>query len=139
MSGSFGSFGSALGVVGVIKAPSSGSWVHSGAHNGFILAHHRGSFGFVGVIPVRPGDQPGSLGHAHGVIGLIRFRWVHSGAPWGSLGSFGRALGIVGFNRVRWVYSGAPWVHSGSFGRALGFLGFIMNAQGVVGFIQARP
>ena len=52
---------------------------------------------------------------ALGVVGFIRDRWVHSGAPWGWLGSFGRDLGIVGFIPVRWVHSGVPLVSSCSF------------------------
>ena len=60
-----------------------------------------------------------------GVLGLIVFRWVHSGAPWGSFGSFGQALGVVGLIGVRWVHSCAAWLSSGSFG--------------FVGFTRARP
>ena len=74
----------------------------------------------------------GSLGFSLVVVGLIRYHWVNSGAPrgsvgssgvvrfvlvrtWGlcvhpsSLGSFGCALGVVGIIRGRWVHSGALW------------------------------
>ena len=80
---------------------------------------------------MRPGRRwvdPGSfgfLGSALGGVGLmqvVRFfrgRWVHSGAPWGSLSS----SGVVGFTPVR---PGCLWVHLspfGSLGSTLGALG----------------
>ena len=58
---------------------------------------------------VRPGgrrDHPeslGSLGWALGVVGFIRGRRVHQGAPRGSSGS----PGVAGFTGVR---SGGLWV-----------------------------
>ena len=61
--GSFGSFGSALGLVGFILARPCGRSVHSGP------------------LP--------SLGHAQGIVRLNGFRWVHSGAPMKSQGKIG--------------------------------------------------
>ena len=85
----------------------------------------------------------GSLGCALGVVGFVRGRWVHLGAPWGtscssgvagmcswghrirlwSIGSLGCALVVVGFVLDRWVHMGTPWESSGSVGVA-GFIGF---------------
>ena len=38
-----------------------------------------------------------ALGHALGVVEFIRWRWVHSGGPGGSL----RSSVVVGFTRMR--------------------------------------
>ena len=143
-SGSVGSFGCVLGIVGFV-------WCHSGA----------------------PFGLSGSLGYAIGVVVLIRHRWVHSGAlwgrwfhsrslgsfvyalPWGSsvlfgaMGLFGCTLGLIGFIRGRWLVGCALgdigvilwcWVRScassgslavkhwgllGSFGCTLGVIMFI--------------
>ena len=90
-SGSLGSFGFALGVVGFIRD----CWVHSGA-----LWGSSGSLGVVAYIRVRPGRywvHSGLLGsfaytllvarftHVHhSVVRFISGHWVHSGEPWGS-------------------------------------------------------
>ena len=59
-----------------------------------------------------------------GIGWFTRDRWVHSGAPCGSLGS----SGVIWFARVRpW----GRWVHPGS-------LGSLVCAQGVVGFIRGH-
>ena len=62
--------------------------------------------------------------YALGVVGFIWCRWVHLGAPWGSL----RSSVDVGFTRVR---PGVRWVHPGS-------LRSLRCALGVVGFIRGR-
>ena len=116
LSGSLGSFGCDLGVVGFVQALPGCRCIHFGASWG-----SSGSFGFVGFFRAR---QCG--------------RWVHSGL----LGSFGRALGVsfwldlgvvrfigahsgvVVFIRVIWVHSSAPWMSSGSLGSVLGVVGF---------------
>ena len=75
-SGSLGSFGCALGVVGFLLVP----W------------WSLGSFGVVGLAPWGRWDHTGSLGSfgcALGVVGFIRGRWVHSDASCWSLGLFG--------------------------------------------------
>ena len=51
-----------------------------------------GSCGVAGLIGVRPVGRlvhQCSLGCDMGVVGFIRVRRVHWGAPWGSLGSYG--------------------------------------------------
>ena len=59
------------------------------------------------------------IGERPVVIGIVRCRWVHWGAPWGRwvrsglLGSLGYALEFV---RSRWVNWGAPWGTLSSFG-----------------------
>ena len=63
--GSLGSFGRPLGVVRFVQALTACLWAHSGVACG---------------------------------------RRVHLGAPWGP---FGRPLIVVGLIRVRWVHSGA--------------------------------
>ena len=88
-----------------------------------------------------------------GVVGFIRGRWVHAGAPLGlmgtscvvgfsrvraacicvlpvSLGSLGCALEVAGFIRGLWVNSCTPWESLGSSKVALGY------TLSVVGFIQ---
>ena len=65
-SGSLGSLGCALGVVGFFL----GRWIHSS-----VTWESLGSLGVVGCVL--------------GVVGFIRGRWVHIGAPSGLLGSFG--------------------------------------------------
>ena len=155
-------FGSALAV---IRGPwfhtgafIRGRWVHSGAPWGVL-----GLSWVVGVTQVRSGYRcvhtgfsslhadrwihPRSLGSLRCtmvVVGFIRGRWVHSGAPWWSLGS----SGVVGFTLVRswvlWARASCLCVHSGwlgSLGCALdrcihpGPLGSFVYSLGVVGFI----
>ena len=65
-----------------------------------------------------------------------------------SLGSFGCVLGIIGFIRCRWVHSGAPFRLSGSLGCSLGVVMIIrghsgapcgsLSSLGVVGFVPMR-
>ena len=97
--------------------------------------------GFVEFIRALPGGRRvhpcslGSLGRALEVVGFIRVRNVHYGAPWGSLGSFG----LVGFIQARHrrgrIHSGSL----GSFGRAHGVVRFIRIHSGLFGFIRACP
>ena len=119
-SGSLGSFGRVLWVVGFIRI----RWVETWGS----LGSFWGALGVVGFVPVRS-----------------RARWVHSGAPLGSsvysvsLGSFRRALGVVWFIRVRWVHSVAHWgrpVHSGSLQTRSGCRLVDSGALGVVGFVS---
>ena len=137
-SGSFGSFGRTVGVVGFIPVRSHAPRcrrVHS----------------FFG----------GSIRRVVGVAGFIPVRWFRLGAPWGSsdsLSSFGRAVAVVGFIRScpcgHWFRSGSPWRSSGFFSLVLfgctpfefmsvrqggrrvhsGSLGSFMGAMAVVGF-----
>ena len=73
------------------------------------------------------------------LVGFVRGRWCHWGAPWESLGAFGlarfiavrpedrrvrsrsleNALRVVAFVRCRW---GTPWMSSDLFGVS-GFIG----------------
>ena len=74
-----------------------------------------------------------SIGRALGIFGFIRFRLVHSGAPWRSSGSFGLALAVVGYIPAR---LGSRSDHSdwwGSFAR--GSSGSVGLARGVVGVL----
>ena len=68
-----------------------------------------GSFGrALEVIRARPGGRrghSGSLVSFVGALDIVLFRWVHSGAPWGSSGSFGFVGALLrgpSFIRVRW-------------------------------------
>ena len=146
--GSLASLGFALSVVGFIRGrwvrtrthPGSlgsleheGHWVHPRSLGLHWLAQwvHPGSLGALrfALWWVHPGLLR-SFGFTHGVVGLswlvgvvgiIRGRWVHSGAPSGSVGS----SRCVEFTRV--LPSGR-WVHPeslGSLGLAMGVLGFI--------------
>ena len=154
-----GSLGCALGVVGFIR----GRLVHSGAPWGSL-----GSSGSVWFARERPvwrwvhavhSRSLGSLGCVMGVVGLIRGRCVHGGAPLGS-------SCVVGFTRVYLCSSRVVrfirvcprgrWVHPGRLGSLVGFirggtrvrpggrlfhpgwLGSPGSALGVVGFILGR-
>ena len=105
-SGSLGSLGYALGVVGFVR----GRWVHFhwGAPWGSC-----GSFGFIGAWSL------GKMGYALEVVGFIR------GTPWGITGFIGvhhaRSFVVDGFLVVR---PGAHRVHRGHRGGWLGSLGY---------------
>ena len=76
---------------------------------------------FIQVCHVGRRGSLGIFGCTVVVVGVIRCRWVHSSAPWGSSSSFGD----VGFIQVR------PRIHSGSLG--------LFGCDGVVvGFIRGR-
>ena len=112
-SGSLGSFGRTLGVVGIIRV----RWAHSGAplassvkfwFVGFIRAYQRGR-------PVHLGSF-GTFGGALIVVKFILVRCVHSGSHWGHsrlLGLFMRVVAVIWVHRV---HSDAHWVSLGSFG-----------------------
>ena len=82
--------------------------------------------GFTGM---RPGDRPvhlgslGSMGHALEVVGFIRGRSAHWGAPWWSWGSSGYAV----FTGVR---LGSRRVYPGSLGSIGYTLGGVMCILG---------
>ena len=107
----FGSFGRPLGVVGFryacFWAHSRAAWGSSGSFGSL------GSFGQVqGYVAGTPWVLLGSFRRVLGVIGFIRVRWVHTGAPLGSFGFYGS---IRARRDGRWVHLGAPWWSSGSF------------------------
>ena len=83
-----------LGVVGFIR----GRLVHSGSlGSSCALCGSSGSCIFVGFIRARPGGggvHLGSFRRALMVLGLIRFRWVYSGASLAWLVS----IRLVGFS-----------------------------------------
>ena len=70
---------------------------------------------------IHPGSL-GSLGCDLWVIGFIRCRWIHWGAPWGLTDS----LEVAEFV---WVRSGVLWVRSGS----LSSLGYAVGSCGSSG------
>ena len=94
-------------------------------------------FGFLGVIQVGPGGRRdrlgsmGSSGYALRLNGLIRGRWVQSGAPWGrrdhpcSPWGSSDSLGVVGFILVRSMCGGVYLAPFSLFGCALWIVGFI--------------
>ena len=97
-SGWLGTLGRALWVVGVrLVHLGTGCRVHSGA-----LWVSSVSFGFVGLIGVRPWCRGVHLGFVGFIRARPRCRLVHSGT---------RSL----FIGVRWVHTGVPWGSSGSF------------------------
>ena len=84
---------------------------------------------------VHSGAPLGSLGSS-AVVGfnLVRLgdRWVHSGAPWGSFSSYR----VVGFTRVR---PEGRWVHIGARLGSMGDHWVSLGSSGVVGFTWVRP
>ena len=138
-SGSLGSFGWALVVVGFRRS----RWVRWDAPwDSFGVA------GFIGELPgrhrVRSGSQ-GSLECALGVFGFVRvavFIGMHPGVLSGPLGLLGSAKAVVEFVRGHWVHWGA---HLGSSvscpgGRRVrsGSLGSLECALVVVVFVRCR-
>ena len=123
---SLGSLGSVLVVVGYILGRS----VRPGSH--WLYLGSSRVVGFTQFRPVFRWVLPGSLGSSGdvgftrvhtGCRGFIRGRWVHSGAPWGSMDS----CRVVKFTRLR---PGGHCVHVGSLDSlvfALGVVGFIWN------------
>ena len=114
-------------VAGFIAVRPVGGRVHQGScvHLGvrLVSSESSGVAGFIGVHPVDRRVHPGllgSLGCALGIVWFIRGRWVHWGAPWGSLDSSG--------SRVDWD---VPWGASVSSG-------FIGVRPGIVWFIRCR-
>ena len=111
---SLGSVGFALGVVGFIRVS---------------LGSLRFALRIVGFTRIRSwghwvdSRSLGSLGFTLWVVGFIRGRWVHSGAPCGSLGS----SGDVSFTQI---HPSGRWLHPvlfGSLGVALEVAGFILD------------
>ena len=145
-SGSLGSMGCALGVVGFVR----GLWFHWEAHRGssgfvrgllvHLLAHWGSvvSFGVAGLIGLRPvccrvpSASLGSLVCTVDDVGLFGVRGLRlggrGGAPWGRQDRFGRlgllrcALEVVGLSCGRWVHWGAPLGTSDSLGVS-GYIG----------------
>ena len=145
--GSYVSVGSSE-VVEFTQVHHWGRWVHPGWLGSLRCA--LGVFGFIWFVWFTR-EHPGGVGFMR-VVGIVRGRWVHSIAPWGSLGS----SGVVGFTRVRPV---RRWVHAASLVSsgvalvyALGFVGFIrcrwvlssapcgsLRSSVVVGFTRVCP
>ena len=152
--GSLGSLGTSLWIVGFIVARSGGRWFHSCSLG--TLGH---SLGAARLIRGRPGVAAfiwagrwfhlGFLFFFGCALGVVRvFGHVLLGPRFhsSSLGSFGRGPPVIGF------HSGASWGSLGSFGRALEVDGFILArpvgrrvysgslwGRGVFWFILARP
>ena len=141
-----GSFGCALGAVGIIRTGSVVSFGHAlsvilfrsrtwgdQVHSGSLGSFRRG-LQVGGFHCVHPRGSLGSIRRALGDVGInlawvVRFIWAHSGGRWFHWGTPLGSSGVVGFIQER---PGGRWVHLGAY---LGLL----RSFGFVGFIRARP